>query len=83
MAAVLAQKNRKPDLGSVCVPTLVIHGDDDPLVPLEGGKDTAEAIPGAELMIIDGMGHDLPHGGNEAWSQIVDAMVNHTRKISA
>ena len=82
MAAVLTQKNRKPELGSVSVPTLVIHGDDDPLVPLEGGKDTAEAIPGAELMIIDGMGHDLPHGGNGAWRQIVDAMVNHTQKIS-
>jgi pimeloyl-ACP methyl ester carboxylesterase len=78
LAAVLTQKNRKPDLGSVCVPTLVIHGADDPLVPVEGGKDTAEAIPGAELIIIDGMGHDLPHGG--AWPQIVDAIVDHTQK---
>jgi pimeloyl-ACP methyl ester carboxylesterase len=82
MAAVLTQKNRKPGLGSVSVPTLVIHGDDDPLVPIEGGKDTAEAIPGAELMIIEGMGHDLPHDGNGAWSQIVDAIANHTQKIS-
>ena len=80
LAAVLTQKNRKPELGSVCVPTLVIHGTEDPLVLLEGGKDTAEAIPGAELIIIDGMGHDLPHGG--AWPQIVDAIVNHTQKIS-
>jgi len=78
LAAVLTQNNRKPDLGSVCVPTLVIHGADDPLVPVEGGKDTAEAIPGAELIIIDGMGHDLPHGG--AWPQIVDAIVDHTQK---
>ena len=78
LAAVLTQKNRKPDLGSVAVPTLVIHGADDPLVPVEGGKDTAEAIPRAELIIIDGMGHDLPHGG--AWPQIVDAIVNHTQK---
>jgi pimeloyl-ACP methyl ester carboxylesterase len=81
MAAVLTQKNRKPGLGSVSVPTLVIHGDDDPLVPIEAGKDTAEAIPGAELMIIEGMGHDLPHAGNGAWSQIVDAIANHTQKI--
>jgi pimeloyl-ACP methyl ester carboxylesterase len=80
MAAVLAQKNRKSELGSVSVPTLVIHGADDPLVAVEGGKDTADAIPGAELVIIDGMGHDLPHGG--AWSQIVDGIVNHTQKIS-
>ena len=78
LAAVLTQKNRKPELGSVAVPTLVIHGADDPLVPVEGGKDTAEAIPGAELIIIDGMGHDLPHGG--AWPQIFDAIVNHTQK---
>jgi pimeloyl-ACP methyl ester carboxylesterase len=83
LAAVLTQKNRMPDLGSVSVPTLVIHGADDPLVPVEGGKDTAEAIPGAELIIIDGMGHDLPHDGNGAWRQIVDAIVNHTQKISA
>jgi len=82
MAAVLTQKNRKTDLGSVSVPTLVIHGAADPLVPIEGGQDTAEAIPGAELIIIDGMGHDLPHDGNGAWRQIVDAIVNHTQKIS-
>ena len=82
MAAVLTQKNRKPDLSSVSVPALVIHGDDDPLVPIEGGKDTAEAIPGAELMIIEGMGHDLPHAGNGGWRQIVDAIVKHTQKIS-
>jgi len=77
LAAVLTQKNRKPELGSVSVPTLVIHGADDPLVPVEGGKDTAEAVPGAELIIIDGMGHDLPHGG--AWPQIVDAIADHTQ----
>ena len=81
LAAAMAQKNRKRDLGSVRVPTLVIHGADDPLVPVEGGKDTAEAIPGAELIIINGMGHDLPHGG--AWPQIVDAIANHTQKVSA
>jgi pimeloyl-ACP methyl ester carboxylesterase len=81
LAAVLTQKNRKPDLRSVCVPALVIHGADDPLVPVEGGKDTAAAIPGAELIIIDGMGHDLPHDGEGAWPQIVDAIVDHTKKI--
>jgi pimeloyl-ACP methyl ester carboxylesterase len=80
LVAVLTQQNRKPELGSVAVPTLVIHGADDPLVPVEGGKDTAEAIPGAELIIIDGMGHDLPHDGDGAWPQIVDAIANHTQK---
>ena len=79
LAAVLTQKNRKPELGSIQVPVLVIHGTDDPLVPVEGGRDTAEAIPGAKLIIIEGMGHDLPHDG--AWPQIFDAIVNHTQKI--
>jgi pimeloyl-ACP methyl ester carboxylesterase len=60
---------------------LVIHGTDDPLVPVEGGKDTAEAVPEAELKIIDGMGHDLPHGG--AWPQIINAIVDHTQKVDA
>jgi pimeloyl-ACP methyl ester carboxylesterase len=78
--AIWTQKNRKPALALVSVPTLVIHGPDDPLVPVEGGKDTAEAVPGAELIIIDGMGHDLPHAGG-AWSQIIDAIVDHTHKV--
>ena len=76
--AILAQKNRKPALASLSTPTLVIHGADDPLVRVECGKNTAMAIPGAELMIIEGMGHDLPHGG--AWPQIIDAVVDHTHK---
>jgi pimeloyl-ACP methyl ester carboxylesterase len=76
--AIIAHGNRKPALASVTAPTLVIHGADDPLVLVEGGKDTAEAIPGAELMIIDGMGHDIPHGG--AWPHIMEAVVAHTRK---
>jgi pimeloyl-ACP methyl ester carboxylesterase len=62
-------------------PTLVIHGDKDPIMLLEGGKDTAEAIPGAELMIIKGMGHKLPHG--DPWPQIVKAITAHTIKASA
>jgi pimeloyl-ACP methyl ester carboxylesterase len=78
LVAVLAQKNRKPALGSLSAPALVIHGADDPLVPVECGKNTAAAIPGAKLMIINGMGHDLPHGG--AWPQIIDAIVDHTQK---
>ena len=79
LVAILTQENRKLALASLSTPTLVIHGADDPLVPVEGGKNTAAAIPGAELMIIDGMGHDLPHGG--AWPQIIDAVVDHTHKV--
>ena len=76
IAAIMTQTNRKKALASVTVPTLVIHGTDDPVVPVEAGKDTAEAIPGARLMLIEGMGHDLPHSG--AWPRIVEAIVAHT-----
>ncbi|HMK65390.1 MAG TPA: alpha/beta hydrolase [Thermodesulfobacteriota bacterium] len=76
--ATLAHGNRKPRLASVTAPTLVIHGADDPLVLVAGGIDSAEAIPGAELMIIEGMGHDLPHGS--AWPRIIEAVVAHARK---
>ena len=75
LAAILTQGNRKPALASVRVPTLIIHGDDDPLVPLEAGKDTADAIPGSKFLIIKGMGHDMPHKG--AWPQIIDAVAAH------
>jgi len=77
LIAILAHGNRKPALASVKVPTLVIHGTDDPIVPVEGGKDTANTIAGAQLMLIEGMGHDLPHGGG-AWPRIVEAIAAHT-----
>ena len=60
LAAILASGSRKERLRSVTQKTLVIHGDADPLVPVECGRDTAASIPGAELLIIEGMGHDLP-----------------------
>jgi pimeloyl-ACP methyl ester carboxylesterase len=80
IAAVMAQTDRRKALAFVTVPTLVIHGTDDPVVPVEAGKDTAEAIPGAQLMLIEGMGHDLPHGG--AWPRIIEAISLHTSKAS-
>jgi pimeloyl-ACP methyl ester carboxylesterase len=60
MAAIVAGGDRRARLANVVAPTLVIHGDADPLVPVEGGKDTAASIKGAELLVIPGMGHDLP-----------------------
>ena len=78
LLAVMTQENRKPALASVPVPTLVIHCSDDPLVPVECGRDTADAIPGAELLIIEGMGHELPPGNG--WPQILDAIVAHIKK---
>jgi len=80
LLAVLASGNRTPALAKVNVPTLVIHGDCDPLVSVEAGKDTAEAVPGAKLMVIEGMGHDLPR---EVWPRVVAAIVAHTRTASA
>jgi pimeloyl-ACP methyl ester carboxylesterase len=76
--AMLVRGNRRRALSAVTAPTLVIHGDEDPLVPVECGKATAEAIPNAELMIIKGMGHDLPYRG--AWQQIVEAIKIHTKR---
>ena len=59
-AAILASPERRAKLGAVTAPTVVIHGQADPLVPVEGGRDTAASIPGAELLEIPGMGHDVP-----------------------
>ena len=59
-AGVVASPDRRPKLKTIAAPTVVIHGADDPLVPVEGGRDTAANIPGAELRTIPGMGHDLP-----------------------
>ena len=78
-AAIFAHGNRKPSLARITAPTLVIHGSEDPLLPVEGGKDTKESIPGAELLIIDGMGHELTR---EVWPQLVDAIAVHTQKAS-
>jgi len=77
LLAVLASGNRRPQLEKLDLPTLVIHGDADPLVPVECGRDTAEAVPGAELLIIEGMGHDLPPG---AWPRIQAAILAHTKR---
>jgi len=60
LAAILHQPNRVAALGQLDLPTLVVHGEADPLVPVAGGEDTARAVPGAELWLVAGMGHDLP-----------------------
>jgi pimeloyl-ACP methyl ester carboxylesterase len=60
LAAIVTQPDRTTELKSVAVPTLVIHGEADPLVNPSGGKATADAIPGARLLLVPGMGHDMP-----------------------
>ncbi|MGC9325200.1 MAG: alpha/beta fold hydrolase, partial [Desulfomonilia bacterium] len=77
IAAILAARNRKEDLKRLKVPALVIHGDEDPLVPVECGLDTAQAIPGAKLKIIKGMGHALPKA---LWKEIIGAITDHARE---
>ena len=60
MAASFAGGDRRKKLQKIKAPTVVLHGADDPLIPVAAGKDTAAHIPGAELRIIPGMGHDFP-----------------------
>lgn len=79
-AAVAATGSRRERLTGLEVPTLVIHGADDPLVPLACGEDTAAAIPGAELLVIDGMGHDLPVALHQ---RIADAIASHAGRSSS
>lgn len=76
-AAILASPDRTRALRGVGVPTVVIHGEDDTLVDVSGGRATAAAVPGAELVVIPGLGHGLPEG---ARPQIVDALVRNARK---
>ncbi len=60
LAAIIDDGDRRARLSRITTPTLVLHGEDDPLVKLEAGKDTAKHIPGAKLVTIPGWGHDLP-----------------------
>jgi len=76
LGAILASGDRTPQLRTIRAPTLVIHGSNDRMVATSGGVATAKAIPGAKLLIIDGMGHDLPEA---AWPQLLDAIAGHAR----
>ena len=71
LAAVVTARDRTTELQQIRVPAAVLHGDQDPLVNVSGGRATAAAIPRAELVILPGMGHDLPR---ELWPQIIDAI---------
>jgi pimeloyl-ACP methyl ester carboxylesterase len=74
LAAIIASADRTRELATIRVPTLVIHGDKDKLVAPSGGRATAKAIPGARLMTIEGMGHDLPR---PVWPRIIDAIAEN------
>lgn len=79
IAAIVADGDRRVMLKGVRAPTLVIHGDSDPLVPVEGGRDTAASISGARLHIIPGMGHDLPLALVDT---IADAIAGHAAPVA-
>lgn len=77
LAAILAAWDRTDALREIRVPTVVINGDADPLIRVTGGRAVAAAIPDSRLLVIPGMGHDLPV---EAWSQIFDAIANNASR---
>jgi pimeloyl-ACP methyl ester carboxylesterase len=76
LSAIVADGDRRRMLAGVTARTLVLHGEDDPLVPVEGGRDTAAAIPGARLKTIPGWGHDLPL---ELVDEVADAIARHAK----
>jgi pimeloyl-ACP methyl ester carboxylesterase len=80
LGAVLASGSRTTALRGLDVPAVVIHGESDPLVPVRAGIATAKAIPGAELITIPGMGHDLP---KELWPTFVDAIARNAERAAA
>jgi pimeloyl-ACP methyl ester carboxylesterase len=80
LAAIIASGDRTEELRRITAPTLVIHGTADRLVTPSGGRATARAIPGAQLMTVPGMGHDLPR---QLWPQLIDAIAAHTARADA
>jgi pimeloyl-ACP methyl ester carboxylesterase len=77
-AALIASGSRSESLRRLSLPTLVIHGAEDTLIQPDGGQRTAEVIPDARLLLVDGMGHDLPRA---VWPQLVEAIANHARGV--
>ena len=79
LVAILAATSRTERLRQLRVPTLVVHGVDDVLVPVENGRVVAGAVPGARLIEFDGMGHDLP---KRVWQQVADAIAELARQAN-
>jgi pimeloyl-ACP methyl ester carboxylesterase len=80
LAAIMASGDRTERLRQLRMPVTVFHGRSDPLVPFRGGRATAEAVPGARLVAIPGMGHDLPR---EVWPQLVDAVADTAARAAS
>jgi pimeloyl-ACP methyl ester carboxylesterase len=77
LAAILSERDRTAGLRGLSMPTLVIHGDRDRVVQPSGGRATAAAIPDAELLMLAGMGHDLPR---RLWPEIIDGIVRTVQR---
>jgi len=73
LAAMALAGDRRSRLATIAAPTLVIHGTDDPLIPPAGGRDTADTIPNADFLLIDGMGHDLPAAQERRVCEAIEA----------
>jgi pimeloyl-ACP methyl ester carboxylesterase len=80
LIAIWLSGDRTPALARLALPTLVMHGDADPLVPVDGGRATARAIPGARLEIIPGMGHELPRA---VWPRVIDGVAALAARAAA
>jgi pimeloyl-ACP methyl ester carboxylesterase len=78
MVAILASGSRAEGLATLSLPTMVLHGDRDPLVDISGGRRTAELVPGAQLRIFEGMGHDMPPS---YWERIAAGVIDNAASI--
>ncbi len=83
MAAIRASGDRRPRLATITAPTMVLHGENDPLVLVAGGRDTAANIKGAELRVIPGMGHDLPPALFATFVETIERAVERAHQRAA
>jgi pimeloyl-ACP methyl ester carboxylesterase len=77
MLAVVTQRDRTAALRGLQVPVTVLHGTSDRMVHVSGGRATADAVPDAELVLVDGMGHDLPE---PLWPELVSAITSSAER---
>ncbi len=80
LCAIIASGDRTASLAAINAPTVVIHGTEDKLIQPSGGEATAKAIAGADLVMIEGMGHDFPRG---IWPQVIDTIVSNAARADA
>jgi pimeloyl-ACP methyl ester carboxylesterase len=83
IAAVAAAGDLRPLLAKITVPSLIVHGADDALVPVACGRDTASSIRGSEFMLIEGMGHDLPSSLYQTVADGIDRVARRSLKTAA